>query len=98
MYYDNMILIREPIKKKKGVVLMFEFKEEMVVTGVVNKTSKKGNEYVIVNYLGQDGQTFGTMAECNLPNLNQLDRVLATFKLTPGKYIQLKTIDIEKIA
>lgn len=76
---------------------MFEFIEEMIFTGKAKKTSKNGNEYTLISYLGEDGQTFTTIAECILPELNQLDKVRVKFKVTPGRYLTLKTIGIEKI-
>ena len=74
---------------------MLEFIEELVVTGIDERVSKQGNKYTIVNYLGENGQTFGTICDCNVPNINQLDRVVAKLKVIPGRYLQLKTIGLE---
>lgn len=76
---------------------MFKFKEKMIYTGKKNMVSKKGKEYTIVNYLDNTGNTFGTIADCSVPQLNQLDTVEVTFEVVPGRYIQLKTLDIKKI-
>ena len=77
---------------------MLEFIEELVVTGIDERISKQGNKYTIVNYLGENGQTFGTVAECNIPNIKQLDKVNATLKVYPGRYLQLKTIGLELVS
>lgn len=75
---------------------MLEFQEEMLFLSKEEKTSKKGNKYTLINYLG-DKESFTTMAECIVPDLKKLDKVLVTFKVYPGRYLQLKTIDIELI-
>lgn len=74
---------------------MLEFMEELIVTGVDERISKQGNKYTIINYLGETGQTFGTVCECPVPNLKQLEKVNATLKVYPGRYLQLKTIALE---
>lgn len=76
---------------------MFKFKERMIYTGKKTQVSKQGREYTIINYLGEDGSTFGTVAECNIPELRQLEEVLVTFEVIPGRYVQLKTVGIEKV-
>ena len=76
-----------------------KFTEQKIVTGVMQKVSKtSGKPYVMINYLNDDGQTFGTIAECTIPvGLKQLDKVLVDFELTVGKYMQLKTIALELV-
>lgn len=78
---------------------MFELKEEIIFTGFNQRTSQKtGAPYTIVNFLGQDGQTFGVMADCDIPlDLVQLDKVKVTFKVMTGRYTQLRLIDIKKV-
>ena len=77
---------------------MLEFKERCILTGVQKKLSKAGNSYIIANFLDENGQTFGCIVECDLPEgLRQLDHVDVKFKVIPGRYIQLKVIDIKKV-
>lgn len=77
---------------------MFKFKEKVIFTGKKSMVSKQGRDYTIVNYLGDDGNTFGTVADCLIPDsIKQLDEVEVTFGVIPGRYVQLKTIDIQKI-
>lgn len=70
------------------------FTESRIVTGVVQRVSQKtGNPYTVVNYLNDDGSTFSTVAECEIPReLKQLDRVEVDFDLTVGRYTALKTV------
>ena len=77
---------------------MLKFKEEIIMTGIESRTSKQGKDYKIINYLGSNGQTFGTIAECHIPDdLKQLDKVSVDFQVVPGRYTQLKTIGILKV-
>lgn len=79
---------------------MLEFDEIMVFTGVEKRTSKEGREYILIRYLNTDGQTFSTIADvnCVVPGeLQQLDRVNVRLKVIPGRYIQLKTLSLEKV-
>lgn len=77
---------------------MLKFEEKMIYTGKIKKVSKQGNNYTIVNYLNSDGTTFGTIAECEIPeDISQLDQVLVKFEVIPGRYVQLKTVGIEKV-
>lgn len=77
---------------------MLEFKEILIYTGKDERVSEKTQKpYTIVNYLDDKGQTFGTIAECNIPiDLKQLQLVEVTFKVIPGRYLQLKTLSINK--
>lgn len=77
---------------------MLKFKEKIIMTGIERRVSKQGNEYLIINYLGENGQTFGTIAECFIPDgLKQLDKVEVDFQVVPGRYTQLKTVGISKV-
>lgn len=77
---------------------MLSFTQEMIFTGSEPKKSEKGREYVLVNYLNDNGSSFGTVIECPLPDgLKQLDKVMVEFAVIPGRYTQLKTLAIEKI-
>ena len=77
---------------------MFKFKEKVIFTGKKAMVSKQGRDYTVVNYLGDDGNTFGTIAECLIPpDIQQLDLVEVTFGVVPGRYVQLKTLEIRKI-
>lgn len=80
---------------------MLEFREErMILTGINSRISKNtGEEYKIINFLGENGQTFGCMAECDIPlTLKQLDEVSVHFKVLPGRYTQLRVLDIKKVS
>lgn len=77
---------------------MLKFKEKIIMTGIERRVSKQGKEYIIINYLGENGQTFGTIAECYIPDdLNQLEKVEVDFQVIPGRYTQLKTVGIRKV-
>ncbi|MEW9097384.1 MAG: hypothetical protein AB2417_20110 [Clostridiaceae bacterium] len=78
---------------------MLEFKEKLIYTGSDERTSTKTRvDYQLITYLGENGQTFSTVADCQIPSdIKQLDRVEVTFKVVPGRYIQLKTLDIKKV-
>ena len=75
---------------------MFKFTEEVIYTGAVTRKSKKTDkEYTLLNFLDENGQSVSAIADCDIPKLNQLDRMLATFKLELGRYMQLKIVDIQ---
>lgn len=76
---------------------MLKFREKVIYTGKKDLISKKGREYTIVNFLGDDGNTFGTVAECPIPDIKQLDKVEVLFQVVPGRYVQLKVLEIRKI-
>lgn len=77
---------------------MLDFTKEMIFTGAELKKSKENKEYVLVNFLNENGSSFGTVCECPLPqNLKQLDKVTVNFLVVPGRYTQLKTLDIKKV-
>lgn len=77
---------------------MLKFENEIIYTGHQNRTSKQGKEYILINYLDESGQTFGTMAECIIPdNLKQLDRVKVQFGVVTGRYVGLKTLGLQKV-
>jgi len=82
---------------------MLEFKEKCILTGISKRTSTKTNEeYLLINFLGEDGQTFGCMGSSDLAadvqGLQQLDKVEVNFKVIPGRYTQLKVLSLRKIA
>lgn len=86
------------IKKYKGVVKMLDFTKKMIYTGKINKIGKNGQKYTLINYLGDDGVTFSTIADCEVPeNIKQLDLVEVKFNIKTGRYIQLRTVDIKKV-
>jgi hypothetical protein len=78
---------------------MLNFKEKMILTGITQRISQKTQEkYLLVNFLGEDGQTFGCMADCEIPQgLEQLDKVEVDFKVLPGRYTQLKVLGLKKV-
>lgn len=79
---------------------MLEFNEKMIITGVEQRVSQKtGDTYKIANFLGENGQTFGCMVEgnININGIEQLDKVDVKFKVIPGRYTQLKVLDMKKV-
>lgn len=74
---------------------MLEFKERLIYTGRYERVSERGKKYTILNFLGEDGKTFGVIANCEVPEINQLQQVHVKFKLTPGRYNKLEIIGIE---
>lgn len=73
------------------------FEKELIFTGVSKRTSKKtNNEYLLVNFLDEDGIQFSALAECNVPSdLKQLSTCRATFNLKTGQYMGLSVGLIE---
>lgn len=77
---------------------MLDFTKKMIYTGKVSKIGKNGQKYTIVNYLGENGVTFSTIADCEVPeDIKQLDQVEVKFCVLTGRYIQLKTMAIKKV-
>lgn len=77
---------------------MITFEKELIYTGKQDRISKKtNNPYTLVNYLGETGESFSTIAECKVPELNQLDKVKVLFNLVPGRYFRFETLHIEKV-
>lgn len=78
-----------------------KFETELIVTGIVEKVSKKTNKpYRIIMYLNDDGSTFTSMVheDLELPNgLKQLDVVIVTFEVTfyNGNVNGLRTVGLE---
>lgn len=79
---------------------MLEFKEEnMILTGIAEKESKKtGNEYLIANFLDEEGNTFSCMVDfpINKTEFKQLDKVDVIFRVIPGRYTQLRVKNMIK--
>jgi hypothetical protein len=63
-----------------------KFNATRILTGVVEKTSKKtGNKYVMFSYLNDDGLTFSSMANSDLvipKDLKQLSSVDVELEVT----------------
>lgn len=80
-----------------------KFEQEMIVTGIIEKVSKKTNKaYRIIMYLNDDGSTFTSMVheDLELPDgLKQLDVVYVTFEVTfyNGNVNGLKTVGLKLI-
>lgn len=78
-----------------------KFETEMIVTGVVERVSKKTNkEYRMIIYLNDDGTTFTSMLheDVKLPSdLKQLDSCKVTFEVIfyNGNVNGLRTIGLE---
>jgi len=77
------------------------FETEMIVTGIVEKVSKKTNKtYRMIIYLNDDGTTFTSMLpeDVNIPEgLKQLDLCNVVFEVTffNGNVSGLRTVNIE---
>lgn len=79
---------------------MLEFKEVCILTGIEKRLNKdKTKEYILINFLGETGQTFGCMyAGEGVPTgFNQLDKVSVSFKVIPGRYTQLQVLNMTKV-
>lgn len=78
---------------------MLEFKEVCILTSIQQrKSNKTGKPYTIAFFLGENGQTFGCVVDCSVPEgLSLLDKVEVGFKVIPGRYTHLRVISIEKI-
>lgn len=80
-----------------------KFETVKIVTGVVEKVSKKTNkEYKMINYLNDDGSTFTSMLheDVKLPKeLKQLDTCNVVFEVTfyNGNVNGLRTVGINLI-
>lgn len=78
---------------------MFEFEENIIVTGFDRRTSKQGKEYTLVNILDNTGKTFGCILDCPIPSgVKQLDKVKAHFKVIPGRYVQLRVSSLSPLS
>ena len=76
------------------------FNQEVVYTGKEERTSKKGNNYTVVNLLDATGKQFSCMLtqEAFIPAyLKQLDKVLVEFELEVGRYTSLKVAEIDLV-
>lgn len=75
------------------------FENNVIFTGVSKRISKKtDNEYLIANFLDDEGVQFGALVKCNIPEIEQLDVVNATFDLSVGRYMSLSVIRLEVIS
>ena len=76
-----------------------EFKETCILTGIEQRKSKQtGKSYIIANFLGENGKTFGCIVDCEIPQgLKQLDKVEVRFKVVTGRYTHLRVTNIKKI-
>lgn len=74
-----------------------KFQCERIITGVEKKTSKDGNEYILIHFLNDDGRTFSCVSEVPLPSdIKQLDKVNVEFQIIIGRYINLRVVGIWK--
>ena len=79
---------------------MLQFKETCILTGIEKRLNKdKTKEYILINFLGETGQTFGCMyvGEIVPSGFNQLDKVAVDFKVVPGRYTQLQVLNMVKV-
>lgn len=73
------------------------FQSERIITGAERKTSKNGNEYTIINFLGDDGRTFSCVSDVAISSdIKVLDKVKVEFEIITGRYINLRVVGIWK--
>lgn len=75
-----------------------KFTARLPITGIVERVSKKtNNPYVIVNFLNEEGQSFGAMykgVHDIVGQFKQMDLVEATFNLRTGQYMNLELVSL----
>lgn len=78
---------------------MITFEKELIYTGQeTRKSQKTDNDYTLLSFLGENGQTFTTLFNDIFPNnIKPLDSVVANLKLTPGRYFRFETLSLEKV-
>lgn len=76
-----------------------EFTSQRIYTGKETRVSKKTNEeYTLVNFLDENGQSFGVIAKCFIPkDIKQLQQVKAKFNVKTGRYLQLELVGLEVV-
>lgn len=58
------------------------FQCERIITGIENRKSKNGNEYIIIHFLDDNGKTFSCVSNVPLPDdVKQLDLVNVEFEI-----------------
>lgn len=74
-----------------------KFNSTKILAGIETRTSKSTQkEYKLAHFMNEDGTTFSTMLQCEMPEgVKQLDVVDVTFELNTGRYMQLNTLDLE---
>lgn len=81
---------------------MINFDKKIIYTGIVERTSKKTqNKYILVNFLGETGESFSALADSItkdvFSSLNQLDEVVASFQLNKfNNSLNIKVTDLVK--
>lgn len=76
---------------------MLILKKELFCTGIEKRTSKNGNEYTLIKYLEENGDTFSTVFIGDismLSNIKRMENVKVDLELLTGRYMQLRTIYI----
>lgn len=77
--------------------MVLEFENDALVTGYDVKTSKKGTKYTLVYILGDTGETFNCLCECEIPdNFKPLKKYKVRFRVIPGRYTQLKVVGFDE--
>lgn len=78
-------------------MFILRFQCERVITGAEKKMSKNGNEYIIFNFLDDNGRTFSCVSDVTLPsNIKILDKVNVEFEVKTGRYINLRVVGLWK--
>lgn len=74
-----------------------KFNARCVYTGKTEKKSKKGNKYILVNFLDDNGKTFTVLSVVDVPeNIKMLEVVNVEFELVFGRNIYLRVNKIWK--
>lgn len=73
------------------------FQTKRIYTGKTIKTSKQGNEYILLSFLNDDGQTFTVVSDVDVTDdIKQLDEVNVEFEIKAGRYINMRVKRIWK--
>lgn len=76
---------------------MLEFERVLIYTGQEYRTNKKGEKYILISFLGDNGQTVTALLDCKPMELEILQKVGVKFRLSLGRYISLKVIELFEV-
>lgn len=73
------------------------FEIRRIYTGTTKKISNQGNEYILISFLNDEGQTFSVVSDVEVPDdIQPLDEVNVEFELSTGRYKNLRVKRIWK--
>lgn len=76
---------------------MMKFETKRIFTGTTKKVGKQGNEYILISFLNDEGQTFTVVSDVDVPeNIKMLDEVNVEFEITTGRYTNMRVKRIWK--